>query len=557
MSAQRRRTCFLLFGFFVSVVTVLLFWKCRFGFGNNDEAFYLTIPIRLCQGDSLLLHEWHFSQLSGVLLYPAVWLYRVVFPDTVGILFHFRLFFTFVWVTGALFVFARLKSFSLAGAMLASLVFLLYTPYGIMALSYNSMGILLLLCACVLAVSSEYSRVSWFFAGIFLSGAILCCPYLLILYVLFSAAAFGALFWRKKNVLHWWLFCSLGCGLVFALFCLLLFSRASFRDLIIVLPELFRDPEHSNFGLLSKLQEFFKCIIFCNRAFIPGILVFLLGCFLGFRKNGRRAGFILACIAASAILGCFLLEKPYLNFLMYPICLPGLYCAVTSRDSSVRRLFLGAWLPGAIYSFCIHLSSNQKFYAVSSASTVMAVASIMIMVCYLCQKDWEDSSSLLRKAPIIAFAILILMQLCGEAFMRFNSAYLESDLQEQTVLCESGPEKGILMTTERFQDYRLHESDVAIILDDESINKVLFLSRNTYLYLFAEKEYATYSAWLSGVNEITIERLDRYYDLFPEKTPDGIYIEADYLQFSNHFLDEGYVSEELPSGALWLTRQPS
>ena len=558
ISVRRKHIYLLLFGLSFALASVFLFWKCKFGFAQIDESFYLTIPFRLCQGDSLFLHEWNLSQTSSVLLYPVVWTYRLFFQDTVGVLFHFRLIFTFVWVIAALFVFLRLRSFSLVGAMLASLVFLFYTPFGIMALSYNSMGILLLLCACIMAVSLEGSGTSWFFAGIFLAGAVLCCPYLLVLYILFTAAAFSALILRRKVAIRCWLFLSFGCCLMFVLFCLLLFSRASFRDLIIVFPELFPDPAHPDFSFLSKLDAYVEDILFCNRAFIPGMFVFALSCILAFWNKGRKIGFVLVCFAASVILLCFLFEKPYLNYLMFPINMPGLYCALISRDRNVRRLFLGFWLPGSIYSFCSHFASNQEFYAISSASTVMTIASIMILVCHLCEQDWQDSTFLFfRKAAYFAFALLISVQICGEIYLRYTSVFWEGGMHEQTVLAESGPEKGILMRPERLQEYQLHENDIAVIRDAESIQKVLFLSRYTYLYLSAQKEYATYSAWLSGVNALTLKRLDRYYELSPEKTPDGIYVETKSLDYAEHFLAKGYfVAAELPSGALWLTRNP-
>lgn len=29
---------------------VFILWKCPYGFGNQDESFYRTIPLRLCAG---------------------------------------------------------------------------------------------------------------------------------------------------------------------------------------------------------------------------------------------------------------------------------------------------------------------------------------------------------------------------------------------------------------------------------------------------------------------------------------------------------------------------
>lgn len=557
MASERRNRMYLfLFGLAFSLATVFLFWKCKYGFAHVDEAFYLTIPFRLCQGDSLFLHEWHLSQLSSFLLYPVMWVYRIFFPDTVGVLYRFRLLFTFSWAIVAFFIFLRLKKFSLVGAMLASLAFLIYTPFGIMALSYNSMGIMFLMCACTLVVSSEGSDTSWFFAGIFLAGAILCCPYLLVLYALLTVAAFGALFRKRKESIRCWLFFSFGCGLMLVLFCLFLFSRASIRDLTVVFPELFQDPQHPRVSLFSKMAGYCECVLNCNRAFIPALLVFILSCILGFRNKGRTIGFILVCLAALAILICFFFEKPFINYLMFPLSMPGLYCALISRDRDIGRLFLGFWLPGGIYSFCIYLSSNQEFNAISSACTVMTVASIMILICHLGHQNWQGISSL-RNAAYYTLALLISVQLCSEIYMRYTSVFWEAGMSEQTVLSESGPEKDILMTPERLKSYQIQENDIASILEDESIQKILFLSRNTYLYLIAQKEFATYSAWLSGINAHSIKRLDRYYELFPKKIPDGIYIEPQFSEFAGHFLANGYIADELPSGALWLTRLPS
>ena len=53
---------------------VFLLWKCRYGFANMDEVFYLLTPYRLCQGDALFAGEWHLSQMSAFLVYPwAFW----------------------------------------------------------------------------------------------------------------------------------------------------------------------------------------------------------------------------------------------------------------------------------------------------------------------------------------------------------------------------------------------------------------------------------------------------------------------------------------------------
>ena len=53
---------FFVFALFYAAVWFILLRKCRYGVANFDEAFYLTIPYRLCQGDQPLVHEWHVTQ---------------------------------------------------------------------------------------------------------------------------------------------------------------------------------------------------------------------------------------------------------------------------------------------------------------------------------------------------------------------------------------------------------------------------------------------------------------------------------------------------------------
>ena len=162
--------------FFLLSIALLVFliWRCYFGFANIDETFYLTVPYRICQGDKIMLHEWHESQLSLLLLVPIMKAYLFLSNGTEGIIIVFRVIYTIIWWIASVWFFFRLRRFSLLGAILVSLCFLLYTPYGIIALSYNSMGLLLFLTSCLLITFSKGNR-ELVVAGVLFSGAVLCC----------------------------------------------------------------------------------------------------------------------------------------------------------------------------------------------------------------------------------------------------------------------------------------------------------------------------------------------------------------------------------------------
>lgn len=535
-----------------------LLWKCRFGYASNDEAFYLTIPYRLYQGDGLLVHEWHLSQLSGFLLYPAVSVYLWITNSTEGMLLSFRYIFTIAWMLSALFVFLRLRSVSLYGAMLASLFFLLYAPFGIMALSYNSMGIMLLLSAClILTTAKRRIPLQQCAAGVLFAGAVMCCPHLAILYGLFTIAA-ALLFRKKKQIGSAWLMITLGSLLLLAVFLLFLLNRASAAELFRAFPQLFHDPEHAAVPLREKNHLYFDKLFHCNQRF-P------LGCLLGagilaasrFIKD-KLVGLAAMIVVIMALQMEFLTKKPYINFVMFSINLIAPYCVLYSGAKEVKLLFWGVWVPGAVYTYCICLGSNQAFYAISSASTVMMAASVAMLGCFLSNELRQRKPGLFSRIVLVLMVLLMGLQFWSELSLRYSFVYSEPEgMPAQTVRAESGPEKGIIMTQEKLEHYLMTEEDLRMIREDKAITGLLTLSKDPYLYLGAGKKLSTYSGWLSGINGTSIARLETYFTLNPEKRPDAIYVEEQYGEYVELYKEQGYLCRQLESGAYLLTMTQS
>ena len=82
----------LLYCYFVILFCGVMFYlyRIRWGMADVDEGFYLTIPLRMFQGDALLFEEWHVSQLSALLEYPILKIYMLFAKDTEGIILAFR-----------------------------------------------------------------------------------------------------------------------------------------------------------------------------------------------------------------------------------------------------------------------------------------------------------------------------------------------------------------------------------------------------------------------------------------------------------------------------------
>ena len=91
---------------------VSLFWKCRYGF-PYEESYHISTALRFWRGDKMLLHEWHGTQLSFLLLTPVAGLFDKISGGTEGIVLFCRYAFVVFWILFSLFVFYRLKSVSL------------------------------------------------------------------------------------------------------------------------------------------------------------------------------------------------------------------------------------------------------------------------------------------------------------------------------------------------------------------------------------------------------------------------------------------------------------
>ncbi len=550
-----------LYGIVFTAVWVLLFWKCRYGYAYWDETLYLAFPYRFLMGDGFVAHEWHFAQLFSFLTMPILWLYSRFFPTTEGILLNFRLIFTCIWGLGALFFFFRLRKYSDAGAALLSLVFLLYTPYGIMALSYNSLGILLLCGAGVILMTAErFRKIQYFLGGMLFAGAALCSPYLCVLYLIFSGLAISAFIHKKNRCLReCWLLTTAGILIPAVIFCAFVLSRAAPGKIAASIPIIFFDAEHPDKSVSFKLFSYFRLIWNSNPA-APFVLAGIALCCAAslFRKERVRLYFIAVCVLSGIYLASFLLQRPYLNYLMFPLSLPAVFCRIHTKDRNIIKIFRCLWLPGMLYTFLLNYSSNNGFYAISSAASVSTLAGLLILVLFVKELIKTASGRQVRIALIMAACVLFGLQLTGEADLRYNSIFSEfwpGSMRDQTALAESGPEKGIFMTSGERHDYRHITAEIAPMIESDDIQKVLFFTRDPVLYLCAEKEFASFSAWFLGSEEQYLDLLDRYYEMNPEKIPDAVFLLGSHSEYLPYFKQMGFTPSPSPDKSNYILLQ--
>ena len=181
---------YLFFAVSISFFIFLNFWKIKYGFKGWDESFYITIPHRILQGDALFKDEWHLSQLSGFLRIPFVWIYELVTKSTEGIVLFIRVCYVVFHAVVSVFAYIRLRKYGYVAAV-SMLLYFIFTPFDIMALSYNTMGMdFLVVTGVTMATADTSKKLPFILSGISFSAVVLCCPFMALVYVLF---AFGVL----------------------------------------------------------------------------------------------------------------------------------------------------------------------------------------------------------------------------------------------------------------------------------------------------------------------------------------------------------------------------
>lgn len=204
MKKHRIDACDLIFLCTLIPITFFLLWKCPYGYGGLDEPFYLTLAQRLSMGDALLSDEWNLSQLSAVLLLPFYRLHRLLFGTTEGIVLHFRYLYTAVQLLTAALMYLALRRFRY-GAVCAVLIFVIYTPYDVMALSYNTFALMAVtLCLSILSCCKKDGRAGFLLAGFCYAVSVIANPYIFLIYLFVLVSYFAAFcvraFRRRQNV---------------------------------------------------------------------------------------------------------------------------------------------------------------------------------------------------------------------------------------------------------------------------------------------------------------------------------------------------------------------
>ncbi|MBQ0043079.1 MAG: hypothetical protein KBS85_07190 [Lachnospiraceae bacterium] len=582
--------------FIVSILAFLpfLIWKAGIGYGGGDEPFYITLASRFANGDVPLADEWNLAQLSALFLMPFYHLNNLIFGNTEGIVLHFRVFYIIMHVLTCTGLYMCLRKHGL-GALLGVLIFYIYSPYDVMALSYNTMGVGLFALAMALLYKERDSRtqrggsrgrkeiILLLLAGLCYGGAVLCNPFLIIAYAVYLIANVITAIVKKEFPTHL-LFVTLGAAIVLMYLILVIALSGRMGEVFENLPHILNDPEHTQSGLYTIVYTYFYSIIHNFKMYLLmwlGVLVFA-----AIVRDKMACIYFGITVLAAAMQILILTEKPLENYnlIMFPMMPVGITAFVLSRKGFKDKwALLYFYAGGLLFTFCGSMSSNQGINVICQGMPILLLGA-SLLICSLGKSLMEENKFSL--GLVVIFCSALFGALLGtEIYMKSVHAFWEPEVSSLDYHISEGPLAGVVTSKEHGEAYaglladlkevkneigRLDANSNVNANSNSDLNngsdkkRVLAVTMEPWSYLYLDELTGAHSSWISSTysdkdpKQLLVSRLNEYYALHPDNIPEYVYVTkgeswyftAEDLDSCFDFRGNGIDSRELELGYL-------
>ncbi|NML47794.1 hypothetical protein HHL11_28860 [Ramlibacter sp. G-1-2-2] len=468
----------------VGAILLLSWMRLFLGVDLTDESFYVALPYRFALGDVPIRDEQNLAQFAGILILPLVRLYVWIAGATDGIVLYVRhLHLVFTALVGWVVFLAARRALHWRHALLAGALCLLFVPFNIHSISYNTMGSGFLTVSCFMAMRGE-RRAAWALAGLALGLAILVYPTLAPVALVFPVVLLLA----EERSRRWHLLAAyLAGGLLAALVPAWLMLRAGYDATRAVVNYLMGFPAHSGgveklrlvvttfwdgvphvSWLLAAMAALLAWHLFRPRALRFALLLLPLLLFAWWYKpNGTDALFE---ISAFALLGPF----------VYPL---------VREQAAARRLLYFVWLPSFIAGLVTAWSSSNGATNACIGLFPAAVATLLFMQLAVVNApipaprgDWLA----------VGIALLLLVPFLQGGYQDYYGDPVRR--WQLTERVPAGPYQGLYTHPERLELLQKFEQQLRPLIRPD--DRVLVFNDWAAGYLLAGVRPGVNSAWL-------------------------------------------------------------
>lgn len=514
----------------------LLVWKAHIGLGHADEHYYITIAKRFADHDTLFLDQWDISQLIGLFLGPLYSLFRFFHASNEGIVFGFRIFYIFFMAIVSGSIYLRLRSYGWI-SILSSLIYLLFSPYNIMALSYNSMSIGFLTLGLMLYPNKTHHKLQLCIVGVCMACAVLNNPYFILFYVFLTIL----LFFRKPFLsFHDWLWITIGALLVAISFILFFFSQISFQQLFEVLPYII-DSSHRSSFLHHILLDGYHLFLAFHVFLVLMVIEVPLALYIRHKEAKKQPFlFITTLIHIAAILFATMI-RPY--YPMYggftvgllPFTLSGILILILyPEDSYLMSCMISSIFLSLMYAFSSNVGPDS-------------FCAPLILACAL------TATLLFKHAPkCIYFACIFV---CFLVYFKVTEDF-GGITKEYTVVTEKGPLKGLRGTPEQVSQYEA-KLNIMQEINQNQTNGFDLISKETWPYLAVEKPIVSSKTYLYAIpKEDFLAERNAYQSMHKDSYPTLLFLDNDnpLISSNDSYFTQFELLQKYESGNLYLIK---
>ncbi|MEI6579184.1 MAG: hypothetical protein WCN92_06930, partial [Eubacteriales bacterium] len=496
--------------------------------------------------------------------------------STEGIILFFRYLFVVFQSTISAVIYWRLRKYG-SSSILAAIIYCLHIPLTFMALSYNSMGLAFVgLTGLLMATTNKFSKITFYVIGLLTACAVLCNPVFALVYLLYSFCMIIYELTKNKKPrlfkfseisfsIKTWFWITFGIFTITTMFFVFLFSRTNLKEILTNLPMLFTDPSYQfsskdgGLKVFSTLSALLVLIKSSPYLFSANVILTVAIAFDKKRTERRplylsAASIIFVACIVQIILSPVLKEDFF--FWMFPLAVFGFICFVLIRNKD-KGIFIFLWVLGVLYAFCLDIASNFSPWSSTFGLAVSDMASVIFIKTIIdeLRSQNEEKIKLNRNTNIgqkernklvknrisKAVAIILVSTLFFQIGLEF---YIDADLNRYSqeyffvsnwpsndkldTTVENGPLKGLKSTAYTVNLYNEMINDLDIIKEaskKQNGNTPVFISGYyPWAYLYLELPYATYGTGTDVYGYTSNNRLAKYYNLHPQKTPKYIYV---------------------------------
>lgn len=528
----------------LSVAVLLFSWiRLYFGVEISDEAFYVAEPYIVSQGAIPIVNNWTQSPTFSIITAPLVYLYYEVMGDMEGIMLFMRFAYNLFKLLVSVIIFVLLNKHIQRSVIIMYLIpFMLFTPYSIPSLSYNTLSLVLQMLSGVFIIAAfleknrRHRQLHAMFAGVAMALSVLSYPVQIVTCIV--ACIIILVLERKQFNSFDIIMAYCISGLCVALIATsVLFIKGGgignfltgFRIMLYDNPYFLLTGNIIGTNLQSIIRISILFIVF---------LIIELTVLIGFAIKNHIKGITInkQTIRKTTVLSLVVVAMTYvviinilgyksnniLNYLcavMFPLPIILMF-AIEEKKEIYSRLIWFIWLPSLIWLISSTVFAyggiNYRYYALF-AGTLLSIP----FSAFALDEISTSSKTICRLKYVIIISLTMLFALSfGIDYYTF--VYRDRSIPELNYKINSGIYHGMYTTRERGMAIEVLESELKEHTKDNET--VLFMETVPMAYLMSKAIPCTPSTWdvtlySYGFNDDTLYR--KYFDI-TDKIPDKI-----------------------------------